>query len=249
MDEIYFPQLDVAGDIANAIWQMNERLVVPEHWDFTYFLKVKHTVDEKIAEGSDADAFPVIPQRLVADVRHALGPEDIIALDNGIYKVWFARNYRALSANTILLDNALATMGAGLPSAMAAKIVHPEHNVVAICGDGGFMMNSHEIETAVRLQMDITIVILNDSGYGMIKWKQQSVGFSDYGLDFKNPDFVKYAESYGAKGHRITATSELRPVLEHCISTPGVHLIDIPVDYSENDRVLTKELMEKPCII
>ena len=249
IDEIYFPQLDVVGDIANALWQISSRLIVPSHWDFSYFMKVKRYVDEKLAECSDVDSFPVIPQRLVSDVRAALGAEDIIALDNGVYKVWFARSYRALSANTILLDNALATMGAGLPSAMAAKMVFPERKVVAICGDGGFMMNSHEIETAVRIKLDITVLILNDSAYGMIKWKQDSMGFSDYGLDFTNPDFVKYAESFGAFGHRVTSTAELKSLLISSTTTPGVHIIDCPIDYSENAKVLTQELIEKACII
>ena len=249
IDEIYFPQLDVVGDIANALWQISSRLIVPSHWDFSYFMKVKRYVDEKLAECSDVDSFPVIPQRLVSDVRAALGAEDIIALDNGVYKVWFARSYRALSANTILLDNALATMGAGLPSAMAAKMVFPERKVVAICGDGGFMMNSHEIETAVRIKLEITVLILNDSAYGMIKWKQDSMGFSDYGLDFTNPDFVKYAESFGAFGHRVTSTAELKSLLISSTTTPGVHIIDCPIDYSENAKVLTQELIEKACII
>ncbi len=249
IDEIYFPQLDVVGDIANALWQISSRLIVPSHWDFSYFMKVKRYVDEKLAECSDVDSFPVIPQRLVSDVREALGAEDIIALDNGVYKVWFARSYRALSANTILLDNALATMGAGLPSAMAAKMVFPERKVVAICGDGGFMMNSHEIETAVRIKLDITVLILNDSAYGMIKWKQDSMGFSDYGLDFTNPDFVKYAESFGAFGHRVTSTAQLKSLLISSTTTPGVHIIDCPIDYSENAKVLTQELIEKACII
>ncbi len=249
IDEIYFPQLDVVGDIANALWQISSRLIVPSHWDFSYFMKVKRYVDEKLAECSDVDSFPVIPQRLVSDVRAALGAEDIIALDNGVYKVWFARSYRALSANTILLDNALATMGAGLPSAMAAKMVFPERKVVAICGDGGFMMNSHEIETAVRIKLDITVLILNDSAYGMIKWKQDSMGFSDYGLDFTNPDFVKYAESFGAFGHRVTSTAQLKSLLISSTTTPGVHIIDCPIDYSENAKVLTQELIEKACII
>ncbi len=249
IDEIYFPQLDVVGDIANALWQISTRLNVSSQWDFSYFMKVKHFIDEKLAENFDASSFPVMPQRLVSDVREALDAEDIIALDNGVYKVWFARNYRALSANTILLDNALATMGAGLPSAMAAKMVRPKSKVIAICGDGGFMMNSHEIETAVRLKLDITVLILNDSAYGMIKWKQDSMGFADFGLDFGNPDFVKYAESYGANGHRVESTEQLKPLLIHCTTTPGVHIIDCPVDYSENAKVLTKELIEKACII
>ncbi len=249
VDEIYFPQLDVVGDIANALWQICERIEVPSHWDFSYFLKVKQTVDSKIAERSDAEDFPVIPQRLVAEVRKTLAAEDIVALDNGMYKVWFARNYRALAANTILLDNALATMGAGLPSAIAAKIVYPDRKVVAVCGDGGFMMNSQELETAVRLKLDLTVLILNDSGYGMIKWKQESVHFDNFGLDFNNPDFVKYAESYGANGYRIEKTEQLEATLKHCISSPGVHVIDVPIDYSENSKVLTRELIEKSCII
>ncbi len=248
-DEIYFPQLDVVGDIANALWQISERLTHSPDWDFSYFMKVKQHVDEKLAENADADNFPIYPQRLVSDVRAALGAEDIIALDNGVYKVWFARNYRALASNTILLDNALATMGAGFPSAMAAKMVYPDRKVVAICGDGGFMMNSHEVETAVRLKLDITVLILNDSAYGMIKWKQAGMGFADYGLDFGNPDFVKYAEAYGANGHRVTAVDELKSLLISCTTTPGVHLIDCPVDYSENAKVLTQELIEKACII
>ncbi len=248
-DEIYFPQLDVVGDIANAVWQIGSRINVSADWDFSYFKKVKQFVDEKLAENANADSFPIMPQRLVADVREVLGAEDIIALDNGVYKVWFARNYRALSSNTVLLDNALATMGAGLPSAMAAKMVNPESKVVAICGDGGFMMNSHEIETAVRLKLDMTVLILNDSAYGMIKWKQNGMGFEDFGLDFNNPDFVKYAEAYGASGHRVESTDQLQTILKTTISTPGVHIIDCPVDYSENERVLTRELIEKACII
>jgi acetolactate synthase I/II/III large subunit len=249
VDEIYFPQLDVVGDIANALWQMSERIEVPEHWDFTFFHKVKLTVDVKIAEGSEANDYPLIPQRLVAEVRNALSAEDILTLDNGMYKVWFARNYRALTPNSILLDNALASMGAGLPSALAAKIIIPDVNVVAVCGDGGFMMNSQELETAVRMSLHVTVLILNDRGYGMIKWKQDGVGFSNFGLDFDNPDFVKYAESYGAVGHRVHAANELTEILQHCLNTPAVHVVDIPIDYSVNSRVLTRELIEKSCLI
>jgi len=184
------------------------------------------------------------PQRLVADVPKVMGPDDIIALDNGVYKIWFACNYPASSPNTVLLDNALASMGAGLPSAMAAKMVRPDKKVVAICGDGGFMMNSQEVETAVRLNLDLVVLILNDSAYGMIKWKQANMEFEDFGLDFKNPDFVKYADSYGAFGHRISAADELAPLLHDCLEKGGVHLIDVPVDYSENDLILNHQLPE-----
>ena len=249
VDEVYFPQLEVVGDIANALWQIEDRITPNKEWDFSYYMKVKNAVDEKIREKADSDHFPMIPQRFVADVRAALGPKDIIALDNGVYKVWFARNYHALSPNTVLLDNALATMGAGLPSAMAAKIVYPDRKVVAICGDGGFMMNSQEIETAVRLKQDLVVLILNDSAFGMIKWKQDAMGFGDFGLDFNNPDFVKYAESYGAQGHRVDSTEAFLPLLKKCIETPGVHIIDLPVEYSENAKVLTEELREKACVV
>ena len=121
-----------------------------------------------------------------------------------MYKIWFARNYRTYVANTLLLDNALATMGAGLPSAMMAKLLYPERRVLAVCGDGGFMMNSQELETAVRLKLNLVVLILDDSSYGMIRWKQAVDNFPDWGLTFGNPDFVKYAEAYGARGWRVT---------------------------------------------
>ncbi len=249
IDEVYFPQLEVVGDIANALWQIRDRIKPNSEWDFDYFMKVKRAVDEKVSENADSNHFPTIPQRFVADVRAALGAEDIIALDNGVYKVWYARNYPALAPNTVLLDNALATMGAGLPSAMAAKMVNPDRKVVAICGDGGFMMNSQEIETCVRMEMDIVVLILNDNAFGMIKWKQDAMGFKDWGLDFGNPDFVKYAESYGAKGYRVESTEAFLPLLKECTETPGVHIIELPVDYTENAKVLTEELQGKACII
>jgi acetolactate synthase-1/2/3 large subunit len=249
VDDIYFPQNEVVGDIAHALWLMSEHICPQSHWDFSYSMRVKAYADERIAERADADGFPVMPQRLVSDIRAVLGEEDIVALDNGMYKVWFARNYRALAPNTLLLDNALAAMGAGLPSAMAAKLVFPERKVVAVCGDGGFMMNSQELETAVRLRQNLVVIVLNDGGYGMIKWKQQSMGFADFGLDYSNPDFVKYADAYGALGHRVTNTADFLPLLSECLRTEGVHLIDLPVDYSENMRVLTKELAEKVCIV
>jgi acetolactate synthase-1/2/3 large subunit len=175
-------------------------------------------------------------------VRDTLPDDGMIALDNGVYKIWFARNYPARQPNTILLDNALASMGAGLPSAMAAKIVHPDRRVLAICGDGGFMMNSQELETAVRLGLDLVVLVLNDASYGMIRWKQTEMGFDDFGLEFGNPDFVKYAESYGATGHRVDSDAAFAPTLENAFAAGGVHLIDLPVDYSDNVRILFEEI-------
>lgn len=245
VDSVYFPQTELVGDIANSIWQLNKGLKPQDRWNFEWFLKTRAATEEHIAEGSNAPEFPVRPQRLVADVRAVMPDDGIIALDNGVYKIWFARNYKAHCANTVLLDNALATMGAGLPSAMAAKLVHPDKPVVAICGDGGFMMNSQELETAVRLELDLIVLILNDSAYGMIKWKQAHMHFDSFGLDFGNPCFVKYADSYGANGHRLEATDDLVPLMKRCQQEGGVHLIDIPIDYSENDRLLNVELPQR----
>ena len=242
VDPVYYPQLEIIGDIGNSIWQLLLRIDKQRNWDFSYYMKVKEWIDEIRDIGIDEPSFPVVPQRLVADVRRAMPDDGIICLDNGVYKIWFALNYRAHEPNTVLLDNALATMGAGLPSAMAARLVEPNKKVMAICGDGGFMMNSQELETAVRLDMDLVVLVLRDDGYGMIKWKQADMGFENWGLDYGNPDFVKYAESYGAHGHRVGSTEELLPLLENCLNAKGVHVVECPVDYAGNSDLLTKEL-------
>jgi acetolactate synthase-1/2/3 large subunit len=242
VDPVYFPQLEVVGDIANSIWRISEGTEVQEHWRFDRFMEVKQAADAHLLEGADDPRFPIYPQRLVADVRQVMPEDGIIALDNGVYKIWFARNYRAKSPNTVLLDNALATMGAGLPSAMAARLVYPRRKVMAICGDGGFMMNSQELETAVRLKMQLVVLVLRDNAYGMIKWKQSNMGLHEFGLDYGNPDFVKYAESYGAHGYRIEKSSQLLEVMKQCHSSDGVHLIEVPVDYSENDQILNNDI-------
>lgn len=242
VDPVYFPQLEVVGDIANSIWQMREAIAPQPHWDFSRFLTVKKAVDSHIAECAHENSFPILPQQLVHEVRNIMPSDGIIALDNGMYKIWFARNYRAEMPNTVLLDNALASMGAGLPSALAARMVHPHRKVLAICGDGGFMMNSQELETAVRLNLQVVVLVLRDNGYGMIKWKQRDMDMRNFGLDFGNPDFVRYAESYGAKGYRIDSTNQLTNVLTECLESEGVHVIELPVDYSENERVISKEI-------
>ena len=244
VDPVYFPQVEVVGDIANSVWQIKQALTTQEHWDFNYFLQIRERVEAHLLEGANDPRFPIYPQRLVADIRKVMPDDGIIALDNGVYKIWFARNYRAHLPNTVLLDNALATMGAGLPSALAAQIVFPERRVMAICGDGGFLMNSAEMETAVRLRLNLIVLILRDNAYGMIKWKQSNMDFPNWGLDFGNPDFVKYAESYGAHGHRVASAEGLAPLLEQCYQAGGVHLVEAPVDYSENDRILNHEIKE-----
>jgi acetolactate synthase-1/2/3 large subunit len=244
VDPVYFPQIEIIGDIANAVWQIKEAIVPHGRWDFSGMIAArKAEVAHRDAAVNDMRC-PIYPQYLVDQIRKAMPENGIIALDNGVYKIWFARNYSAYTANTVLLDNALATMGAGLPSAMASNMVYPDRKVMAICGDGGFMMNSQELETAVRLKLNITVLILNDNSYGMIRWKQANMGFKDWGLTYDNPDFVKYAASYGAAGHRVTSAEMLPGLLRHCLDTPGVHLIDCPVDYSDNDRILNKEIKE-----
>ena len=221
----------------------------PQKYDLSSFEKVKANVNEKIYEKSDCDDFPMKPQRIVSDIRKIMGYHDIIALDNGVYKIWFARNYKAFQPNTILLDNALATMGAGLPSAMMAAMLFDKRKVLAICGDGGFMMNSQELETAVRYNLNLVCIVLNDSSYGMIRWKQSHAGFADWGLEYKNPDFIKYAESYGASGHRVSSVDSFFEVLQNSFKEGGVHLIDLPVDYSENVKYLITDLdNHKPII-
>ena len=244
VDPVYFPQVEVVGDIANSVWQITQALTAQEQWDFKYFLQIRERVEAHLLEGAEDQRFPIYPQRLVADIRKVMPDDGIIALDNGVYKIWFARNYRAHLSNTVLLDNALATMGAGLPSALAAQVVFPERRVMAICGDGGFLMNSAEMETAVRLKLNLIVLILRDNAYGMIKWKQSNMGFPNWGLDFGNPDFVKYAQSYGAHGHRVASAEGLAPLLERCYQAGGVHLVEAPMDYSENDRILNHEIKE-----
>ena len=208
---------------------------------------VKAELEEHLKERADSEASPLLPQRIVADVRAVMPSHGIVTLDNGMYKIWFARNYKVYEPNTLLLDNALASMGAGLPSAIVTKLHYPHRQVLAVCGDGGFMMNAQELETAVRLGLDLVILIINDQGFGMIKWKQAELGFSDFGLSFSNPDFVKYAESFGVRGYRVERAGDLAPLLETCLNQSGVSLIEVPIDYSENEQVFNKELKEKTC--
>jgi len=244
VDPVYFPQAEVVGDIANSIWQIKEKVSPQSGWKLDFYKDVHDAYVNHRREAEDDDRFPVLPERFVRDIRKVMPDEGIVTLDNGVYKIWFARNYPAYHPNTLLLDNALASMGAGLPSAIAAKLVNPDKPVISVCGDGGFMMNSQELETAVRLNLDLTVIILRDDAYGMIKWKQAHMSFDNFGLDYGNPDFVQYANSYGAKGWRIEDTTSLSEVITRCINTPGVHVVDCPVDYSMNDETLNQTIRE-----
>ena len=247
IDDVYFPTFEVIGDIASSVRALASEVRVSADWDFGYFRKVITEFRNHTLEKANDPSFPLKPERFVADLRSTVPEDGILALDNGMYKIWIARNYPAYEQNTVLLDNALASMGAGLPAAIAAKLIRPGKKVVCVCGDGGFMMNSQELETAIRLGVDLTVIIVNDGGYGMIKWKQDSMCLPSFGLEFGNPDFVEYAGSFGARGRRIGSAEEFSGVLAECIGSGGLSIIDCPVDYSENVKVLTDELTARTC--
>jgi acetolactate synthase-1/2/3 large subunit len=247
VDAVYFPQLNVVGDIAFSVQQLAQLIKNKDHWDLSFFKTIKTEVDQHLSKYFLDTRFPMLPQRLVHVLRETLAEDAVLSLDNGVYKLWFARNYKCYSPNTMLLDNALATMGAGLSSAMMAKILYPDTQVVAVCGDGGFMMNSQEMETAVRLKLNLVVIIVNDNAYGMVKWKQHAMGFDNFGLDYANPDFVTHAQSYGAHGYRIQNDEHFHQTLDICLTSTGVHVIELPVDYSLNHEILNVMLKEKTC--
>jgi acetolactate synthase I/II/III large subunit len=241
VEAVFFPHAEVVGDVGPSLALLADRLE-GRLKNASALLPLREQILTHLADRATESRFPLTPQRIVHDVRQVMPEDGIVCLDNGMYKIWFARNYRTRIANTLLLDNALATRGAGLPSAMMAAMLYPGRRVLAVCGDGGFMMNSQEIETAVRLGLNLVVLILQDNAYGMIRWKQAVDSFADWGLTFGNPDFVKYAESYGAKGSQVDSADGLIPALEAAFKGGGVHLIPVPVDYSENIRVLVDEL-------
>jgi acetolactate synthase-1/2/3 large subunit len=187
ISQIYQPEIEVIGDIGVALTLLTKALTPQASWDFSYFRKVQKILAEHLKkEESQAAKFPFPPQTIIEALKKAVPDNAVIALDNGMYKIWLTRNFPARWHHHIILDNALASMGAGLPSAIAAKLVYPDRPVIALCGDGGFMMNSQELETAKRIGLDLTILLLTDNAYGMIKWKQEEMGLPNFGLDFDN---------------------------------------------------------------
>ena len=241
VEEVYFPHAELIGDVGLTLALLAQRLEgkLP---NAGALLPLRAGILARIATLADENRYPLTPQRIVHDVRQVMPADGIVCLDNGMYKIWFARNYRTSVANTLLLDNALATMGAGLPSAMMAAMLYPDRRVLAICGDGGFMMNAQEVETATRLKLNLVVLIIEDNAYGMIRWKQAADGFADFGMTFGNPDFVAYARAHHVKGSRVEGAGGLPPTLEAAFAGGGVHLVSVPVDYSENSRVLIDEL-------
>jgi acetolactate synthase-1/2/3 large subunit len=241
VEEVYFPHAELIGDIGPSLALLADRLE-GKLSRAGALLPLRQQILARIGERAQESRYPLTPQRIVHDVRQIMPEDGIVCLDNGMYKIWFARNYRTRVANTLLLDNALATMGAGLPSAIMAAMLYPKRRVLAVCGDGGFMMNSQELETAVRVGVNLVVLILQDNAYGMIRWKQAADGFADFGMTFGNPDFITYAKAYGIQGGRVQSGDALAQTLENAFASGGLHLITVPIDYSENSRVLIDEL-------
>lgn len=243
-DVIWFPQHQVVGNMATTLGALTNHLDGTSR-DSERFTRVARAQQASIARAAQETSYPFHPGRVVAQLRAALDDDDIVSVDNGIHKLWVARNYPAYRPRTTLIDSALGSMGPGLPAAIAAKLTKPASRVVAVTGDGGFMLNSQELETAVRLGTDLTVLIFNDAGLGMIRLKQHMDGYGPLGVDFANPDFVTYAAAYGAQGHRPESVDELDEVLAST-AAGGVHVVDVGINDAANAAVMM-EMADVDC--
>ncbi|MCQ4364762.1 acetolactate synthase large subunit [Mycobacterium gordonae] len=241
VDAHYSVDVGIVGDISDSLNQLTEAMDGRRFDDVG--VPGSGLLDEEFARGQQDSRFPLAPQRVVADTREALGRSDVVLVDTGATKMWMARLYPTYERNTCLISNGLSTMGFALPGAMGVKLARPECKVLAVVGDGAFLMNSQEIETAVREKIPLVVLIWEDGGYGLIEWKMDLELGEHHYVSFGNPDIVKYAESFGAKGYRISSAEELLPTLRAALDDDGVSLIACPVDYSENLR-LTDRLGE-----
>ncbi|MGO9377473.1 MAG: acetolactate synthase large subunit [Dissulfurispiraceae bacterium] len=246
VDKYFNPDIEIVGDISSSLMQL-ARLIAPRENDST-FEAVRKFLDRKLALYFNKQ-YPLMPQEIVRAVREAMSTEDVVVLDNGIYKLWFSRLYRTYAPNSFIVDNALAAMGAGLPSAMLAAMLKQDHKVLAVVGDGGFMMTACEIETAMRCAVPLVVLILNDNAFGFIKWKQQSRDFASFALDYSNPNFVRYAESFGAVGMKVNEGDDLAELLRKAFAMKRLVLIECPIDYSPNYETFSKELSNIVCEI
>jgi acetolactate synthase-1/2/3 large subunit len=238
VDEAYTLEVGVQGDIGAALDAIAEAGSGIPGKDREP--PGERFVRQELESGAGDDAFPVRPQRIVHDVREALGREDIVLCDTGAVKIWMARLFPTYVPNTCLISNGLATMAFALPGAFAAKLVHPERKVLAVMGDGAFLMSAAEIETAVREKVHFVILVWVDGGYGLIGWKQDIHFGRRSAVSFGNPDFVRFAESFGARGYEITAAADLLPTLRTALEDDGVSVIAVPVDYGENARLVER---------
>ncbi len=245
VDEHYIVATGVIGEINAAL----KGIAAEAHFHKERVsAHLRETIVEEFGAWASDDGFPVKPQKIIWDLRQALEPEDIVISDVGAHKMWMARMYQAERPNTCIISNGFASMGIAVPGAIAAKLAHPDRAAVAVTGDAGFLMNSQEIETAMRIGTPIVILIWTDSEYGLIKWKQMNQFGRDSNISFTNPDFVKYAESFGARGFRVESADGLLPILKEARECGTVAIIDCPVDYSENLK-LTEKLGELVCPI
>ena len=245
VDEHYIVEVGVIGCIKEALSALAERAEPKTKFPAE---GLRQTIVDELSEHQDSTSFPIKPQKIIWDLRTVLEPEDIVISDVGAHKMWMARMYQAEAPNTCIISNGFASMGIGVPGAIAAKFTHPDRTAVTVTGDAGFMMNSQEIETAMRIGTPIVILIWNDSEYGLIHWHQLRHFGRPSNIDFTNPDFVKYAESFGAKGYRVEAADQLAPTLRQAIADNTVVIVDCPVDYSENMK-LTEKLGNLVCPI
>ena len=245
VDAHYNIEAGVVGDIKDSLIRIAE-IATPHQGN--PMRPLREALIEEMNQQSNDTGFPIKPQKLIWDLRTAMRLEDIAICDVGAHKMWMARMFRCEYPNTCIISNGFASMGIAVPGAIAAKLAYPDRAVVAVTGDAGFMMNSQEIETALRINVPIVILIWNDCGYGLIEWKQMNVFRRAAHVRFNNPDFVKYAESFGAKGYRVRHASELTPILKQALADNTVSIIDCPVDYRENLK-LTEKLGEMVCPI
>jgi acetolactate synthase-1/2/3 large subunit len=240
VDEHYILEVGVVGDIAHTLAAITEEA---KPADATAVSQLRQIIVEELRACAEDRAFPLKPQKIVWDLRQVLRPEDIAISDVGAHKMWMARMYEAEAPNTCIISNGFASMGIALPGAIAAKLAYPDRKAVAVCGDAGFMMNCQELETALRLGLGLVVLIWRDDKYGLIEWHQNRKFGRTSHIDFTNPDFVRFAESFGAKGYRVEAAAELVPVLRQALADDTVVVVDCPVDYSENMK-LTEKLGE-----
>lgn len=246
VDGFYQPAVEVVADVREALELLNG--LVKGQKDPAPYRDLRRFILEQLEEGATDDGFPIKPQRILRDLRACMGREDILISDVGSHKLWIARTFPAYEPNSVLISNGLAAMGFALPAAVAAKLVHPERRVVAVSGDGGFLMNVQELETARRLDLAIVNVIFRDGGYNLIQWKQQTRLGRESGVKFGNPDFVMLAQAFGAKGYRVETARDLAPALRDALACPGPTIVDVPVDYRENPK-LTARLGQLVCPI
>ena len=249
IDSSYIPQVEIVGDISDSL---NEILKLADRHNKPnpYSISLRSNIRADYEEYANDDEFPIKPQKLIYDLRQVMGPDDIVISDVGAHKMWIARHYHCHSPNTCIISNGFAAMGIAIPGALAAKLVYPDRKVVAVTGDGGFMMNCQELETALRVGTPFVTLIFNDGGYGLIEWKQENqfgAGNSSF-VHFGNPDFVKFAESMGLKGYRVESVADFVPLLKEALAQDVPAVIDCRVDYRENRR-FTKKAGELSCEI